>query len=764
MKKLFSSAAVIAFALVACQTAPTPVIEKPEYQLLGKLEVAFGESPLGVSRAKFTPARLDSQAVVNESQLTFTADTFTTAVRTADNNRFLNAKFTIRNNTGATLQNLLLVAAHRTGNSGGSAIKNINNFNNVNLNNYARAIKPSHAMSGNGTVSVVANQEHLALLSEYDVDRMTTDAGTALGVGEYLLPYGYLASKIGASTDLDNYYNIPNNASTDTGEVTLAMRVDGTNEPPAANAYRFTFTAMVFGQATLPLDKSPMAESLEELGTGSAQTRASARNAALGTFLNQTYYLHNSSSLSNSSTLQNNVCQGRTAGTVASPVNLSNVLPNNTVGEFDDCFGAAGKRILNGTGFTDVAKFSDGRLALVGMTEDNTQTPIHTWAMLKPNGAAANRTALYQAGTTNLRSQGVTVDNLGRMIYVAENRNLGSRNTFWVHRRIASVTTSMNSQLGDSSFGTNGTSVITVGGASNFTYPTAIGVQSDHKIIVAGMTEAGLSRQIFLRRINTTDGSVDSSFNFAGGNLPATANTSWNNLFSMTIDSADKIIVTGGTRESNTDDYDLFVARFNADGSADTTFDTDGYKIEALNASTEDIGQTVVVDGNKILVAGYVEQTVSSQVRKALAIVRFTSTGALDTTFDTDGKLIISEALTDIEAKKILLQPNGRIVVVSYPFFLANSNTNNDRTVRVERFTTAGARDTSFNLAGTIPGRNEYDVSGVRETPESAVIIGSNTNAKLIVVGQTNQNGATFNNFAISINLGDIVSTGGSSN
>ena len=126
--------------------------------------------------------------------------------------------------------------------------------------------------------------------------------------------------------------------------------------------------------------------------------------------------------------------------------------------------------------------------------------------------------------------------------------------------------------------------------------------------------------------------------------------------------------------------------------------------------------------------------------------------------------VILPEALVDIEAKKVLLQPNGRIVVASYAFFQANANTNNDRTVRVERFTTTGARDTSFNVNGTIPGLNQYDVLGVRETPESAVIIGSNTNAKLIVVGQTNQNGATFNNFVISINLGDIVSTGGSSN
>jgi uncharacterized delta-60 repeat protein len=757
MKRALTSLMLVAAGLVACQTAPTPVIEKPEYQLLGKLEVAFGESPIGAARAKFTPVGLRGQAVVNEAQLTFTASTFSTAVRTADDNRFLNAKYTIRNNTGTTLQNLLLVAAHRSGNHGGSAIKTINNFNNVNLNNYARAIKPSHAMNGNGTVSVVANQEHLALFSEYDVDRMTAEASGALGSGEYLLPYGFLVSKIGASADPVNYYDIPNSASTDTGEVTLAMRVDGTNEPPGANAYRFTFTALVFEQVTLPLDKSPIAESLEEISTSAAATRAGARNTVNG--FNQTYFLHNSNNLTvnNNALLKNNVCQVRTAGTVASPSNLNPTLPNFTVGELNECFGAGGKLALNyGRGFTDVAKFADGRLALVGMTEDSMATPINTWGILKPNGANTSKQGFFSFATTNLRTRAVTTDSQGRMIWVAENRNATVTNQIYIHRRAASVTTSMNVSGGDSTFGTGGTRIITVGAASSNSYVNAVATQSDDKIIVAGGTSGFQNRQIWMRRLNATDGSVDSTFVFSAGNLPATTSTGFSQILSIVVDSNDKIIVTGNTREAIADDPDLFVARFNADGSADTSFGTDGYRIEVLDSTAEDLAQTVVLDGNKILVAG--------NISNALAIVRFTSTGALDTTFNTNGKLIISEPLTVIEARKILVQPNGRIVVVSYPFFQANSNTNNDRTVRVERFSNTGARDTSFNQAGAIPGRNEYDVIGVRETAEGAVITGSNTDAKLIVVGATNENGATFRDFLISINLGDIVSTGGSSN
>ncbi len=756
MKRVFTSLLLVAAGLVACQTAPTPVIEKPEYQLLGKLELAFGETPIGTARAKFTPVGLRGQAVVNESQLTFTANTFSTAVRTADNNRFLNAQFWIRNNTGTLLQNLVLVAAHRSGNDGGSALKNINNFNGVNLANYARATKPSHAMGGNGTVSVVADKEHLALFSEYDVDRMTVDAGAALGSNEYLLPYGFLVSKLGATGDPDNYYNIPPNTVANTGEVTVSMRVDGSNEPPSSNAYRFTFTAMVFGQATLPLDKSPIAESLEEISTTTAQTRASARNAAPGTSANQTYYLNGSSSLNIGNLRQNNVCQVRMAGTVEAPTTLGGTIPSSTIGDLYDCFGASGKRTMTGTGFTDIAKFSDGRLAMTGMNVNGQNTPLNTYGIFKPNAAIANKAGFFQNGTAEYVSRGITVDSQGRMIWIADGTN-----DVYVQRRSASVTNSMDTQAGDLTFGTsNGALLFAVGGTSNNTYAYDVATQINDKIIVAGATENGSTRQIFLRRLNATDGSVDSTFLFAGGNLPATASTSFSQIYSMVIDSADKIIVTGSTRETSSDDLNMFVARFNADGTADTTFDSDGFKIEALSSTTEDLGQTVVLDGTKILVAGHVLQS----GYKALALTRFTNTGALDNTFGTNGKLILAESITDIEARKVLLQPNGRIVVVSYAYFHANANTNNDRTVRVERFLTNGARDTTFNASGTIPGQNQYDVSAVRETPESAVIVGTNTNAKLVVVGQTNQNGSVFSSFAISINLGDIVSTGSSSN
>jgi uncharacterized delta-60 repeat protein len=762
MKRLFTSLILVAAGLVACQTAPTPVVEKPEYQLLGKLELAFGETPIGMARAKFTPVGLRGQAVVNESQLIFFANTFSTAVRTADNNRFLNAQFWIGNSTGSTLQNLLLVATHRTGNEGGSALKNMNNFNNVNLANYARAVKPSHPMSGNGTVSVVPDKEHLALFSEYDVDRMTAEAGAALGSNEYLLPYGYLVSKFGATGDPDNYYNIPPNTAAYTGEVTVSMRVDGNNEPPSSNAYRFTFTAMVFQQATLPLDKSPIAESLEEISTSAAGTRAGARNAVGG--FNQTYFLHNSSNLTvnNNALLKNNVCQVRTAGTIASPTNLSPTLPNFTVGELNDCFGAGGRLALNyGKGFTNVAKFADGRLALVGMTENINQTPINTWGILKPNGANASKQGFFSFGTTNLRTRAVTVDSQGRMIWAAEDRNTISDNQVYIHRRSASVTTSMNVSGGDSTFGTGGTSVITVGSFGSDAYASAVATQSDDKIIVAGVVAGN---RIWIRRLNATDGSSDSTFVFSAGFLPATTNLGVSQILSMAIDSNDKIIVTGNTREAIGDDPDLFVARFNADGSADTTFDSDGYKIQALSTSTDDRGQSVVLDGNKILVAGYVVQLVQSQNRKVLTMVRFNSDGTLDTTFNSTGILTRPEDYTDIEAKKVLLQPNGRIIMVSYPLFALQSSTNNDRTVRVERYSSNGALDTAFNPSGTTPGRNEYDVIGVRETAEGAVITGSNTDAKLIVVGATNENGATFRDFLISINLGDIISTGGSSN
>lgn len=97
-------------------------------------------------------------------------------------------------------------------------------------------------------------------------------------------------------------------------------------------------------------------------------------------------------------------------------------------------------------------------------------------------------------------------------------------------------------------------------------------------------------------------------------------------------------------------------ARAATDG-LDTSFDTDGRVTTDIGAGTNDSGDSVAVqpDG-RVIVAGSAGDDFAS--------ARYNVDGSLDTSFDTDGKLV-----TDVQpgssdrAHAVTLQPDGKIVV-----------------------------------------------------------------------------------------------------
>ena len=100
-------------------------------------------------------------------------------------------------------------------------------------------------------------------------------------------------------------------------------------------------------------------------------------------------------------------------------------------------------------------------------------------------------------------------------------------------------------------------------------------------------------------------------------------------------DSNGKIIVYTGT------DFDLAVARLLPSGALDTSFNSTGIRI--WDAGGSDIARAMTLDDAANIV-------VSSTTGGLCSVSRFTSTGAFDTTFDTDGivALPVSSSCTEI--------------------------------------------------------------------------------------------------------------------
>src|SRR5262249_34969029 len=124
----------------------------------------------------------------------------------------------------------------------------------------------------------------------------------------------------------------------------------------------------------------------------------------------------------------------------------------------------------------------------------------------------------------------------------------------------------------------------------------------------------------------------------------------------IVILSNGKIVVAGGAGESS--NFDFALARYNPDGTLDTTFGIGGTVTTNFGTSVRANILAIQPDG-KIVVVG----TAGEYYCRDFALARYTAEGSLDTTFGNDGR-IVTDFFGDADrAFAVAVQPDGRIVV-----------------------------------------------------------------------------------------------------
>ena len=266
----------------------------------------------------------------------------------------------------------------------------------------------------------------------------------------------------------------------------------------------------------------------------------------------------------------------------------------------------------------------------------------------------------------------------------------------------------------DTSFGgptQPGTVSTTIENTAGLCIGQSVTIQQDGKIVVAGYAEISGVNRFAVARFNT-NGTLDTTFNPAPAPQPGTVTTTIENTpdqtigQSVTIQQDGKIVVAGTATISGVDRF--AVARFNTDGTLDTTFNpapapqpgTVTTTIE--NTPGQSIGQSVTIqqDG-KIVVAGYAE---ISGVNR-FAVARFNTDGTLDTTFNPAPAPQPGTVTTTIEntalfsnAQSVAIQQDGKIVVAG------STDLGSGSRFAVARFNANGTLDTTFNASGVQPG------------------------------------------------------------
>jgi uncharacterized delta-60 repeat protein len=267
----------------------------------------------------------------------------------------------------------------------------------------------------------------------------------------------------------------------------------------------------------------------------------------------------------------------------------------------------------------------------------------------------------------------------------------------------------------DTSFGSGG--IVTTDFMGGDDFANDVDVQEDGKIIVVGTGFNGTENDFALVRYDP-EGSLDTTFDIDGRVL-----TDFNHVSDLASAVAfqrdGKIVVAGSA--NNGADSDFAVARYNSDGSLDTTFDTDG-KLTTQMGSNDDYGEDLVLqpDG-RIVVAGFSHDNLSSVDNFVLA--RYSPDGLLDINFGSGGK-VTTDFGCSAAAYAIVLQPDGKILAAGH----SCGSTGSD--FALARFNSDGSLDATFDIDGivTTDFSNSQDSGfAVAVQPDGKIIVAGNS-------------------------------------
>ena len=347
----------------------------------------------------------------------------------------------------------------------------------------------------------------------------------------------------------------------------------------------------------------------------------------------------------------------------------------NTNGTLDTTFSGDGIVVTNfGGSGTDsvnaIAIQSDGKIVVAGNAglANNARVGV---ARYNPNGTLDNTFsgdgmfATDFVGTAGGAARGVAIQADGKIVIV------GSSGSDFAVARL-----NTNGTL-DTTFGPQpSTGIVTKDFGSGNEGATAVAILADGRIVVAGSTTVA-NREVFAWDYFSTSGfpqNVGPDLDSTGAPINGARHTSFGGGVSaaptsMAIQVDGKVILVGDATFTTgiPGDVDRFmvIARYNVDGTMDTTFDTDGRRGVDFGAFSFASGVAVQADG-KIVAVGHVEESLNGVVNTKFAVARFNTNGSLDLTFSGDGRLTtdFSATVGDFADAVAIQKSNGRIVVV----------------------------------------------------------------------------------------------------
>jgi uncharacterized delta-60 repeat protein len=277
----------------------------------------------------------------------------------------------------------------------------------------------------------------------------------------------------------------------------------------------------------------------------------------------------------------------------------------------------------------------------------------------------------------------------------------------------------------DPTFGGDGT--VRTNFTRDFDAATAVAIQGDGKIVVAGetrrFTRVGIAGRFALARYET-DGSLDTTFGGGDGKVTTDLTPGWDRGSGVAIQADGKIVVAGAA-DAACSCSRFALARYETDGSLDATFGGDGTVTTRFPRGPGSSAQDVTIQGDGKIVA------VGGQLPEGsrFFLVRYETDGSRDTTFAGDGRVRTRVGRGEGTATSVVLQSDAKIVVAGYGGVPHEFGDPFRPRIAVARYLVDGSLDPLFSG------------NGVATTGSRGQLLGEDvaiqTDGKIVVAGRT---------------------------
>ena len=254
-----------------------------------------------------------------------------------------------------------------------------------------------------------------------------------------------------------------------------------------------------------------------------------------------------------------------------------------------------------------------------------------------------------------------------------------------------------------------------------------VAVEQDGSVVEAGPATSSGTKTFGVTHLKA-DGTPDTSFGTGGTAviaLPGGMVASGGPSVLLPQPDGKVILMAGVSTTATPAASSTLVARFDADGSADSTFGTSGVEVldqATLGVSAAGFGYAALQPDGKIVLAG----GVSAQ---ELAAVRLGQGGALDTTFGTGGLVTFSDIPGSTSSQyseateAMAIQPDGKIVILASLYNLSTSSS----LPELIRLDADGSRDASLGQSGIISSGAQYgqygSAGGLIVQPDGKILV-----------------------------------------